>query len=100
MTGNRDKVPAIKALLEKGQYRIDPHATAEALMRRLGMWPFEFEATRESSMREAAPAVEAGRQNECSYPERFRMLPRNPTPAGPSITEPIRVRPVFAAGEV
>jgi hypothetical protein len=97
MTANRDKVPAIKALLEKGQYRIDPHATAEALMRRIGMWPLEFEATRESSMREAG---ESEPQNECSYPERFRLLPRNSTPAGPSVTEPIRVRPAFVAGEV
>ena len=35
MTGNRDKIPAIKQLLEAGQYRVDPYATADALLLRL-----------------------------------------------------------------
>ena len=35
MTSNRDKIPAIKELLEAGQYRVDPHATADAILLRL-----------------------------------------------------------------
>jgi hypothetical protein len=35
MTGKRDKVPAIKQLLEAGQYRVDPYATADAILLRL-----------------------------------------------------------------
>lgn len=100
MNGNRDKVPEIKHMLETGQYRINPHATAEALMRRIGMWPLEFDANPSASMPGAARAPDPESQSECSYPDRFRLLSRNSIPAGPSVTEPIRVRPAFAAGEV
>ena len=100
MTGNRDKVPAIKQMLAEGRYRIDPHATAEAMMRRIGMWPLEFDPSPAAPPREPVRAAASGPQSECSYPERFRLLSRNSTPMGPSITEPIRVRPALAAGEI
>jgi hypothetical protein len=35
MTSNRDKIPAIKQLLQAGQYRVDPYATADAILSRL-----------------------------------------------------------------
>jgi hypothetical protein len=35
MTGNREKIPEIKRLLEAGQYRVDPYATADAILVRL-----------------------------------------------------------------
>jgi hypothetical protein len=97
MRGNRDKVSTIRQLLAEGQYQIDPHATAEALMRRIGMWPLEFDALAADC---SGPASNPEPQSECSYPDRFWLLSRNSMPAGPSATEPIRVRPAFAAGEV
>lgn len=99
MTVQLDKVSEIKQLVADGQYRVDPHATAEALMRRIGLWPFDLPSPA-APRRRAAGDVAAERQRECSYPDRFRLLSRNSTPVGPSITEPIRVRPAFAASEV
>jgi|SRR5947209_5504483 len=100
MRGNRDKVSTIRQLLAEGQYQIDPHATAEALMRRIGMWPLEFDAGLAADGPGPTTAPKPEPQSECSYPDRFWLLSRNSMPAGPSATEPIRVRPAFAAGEV
>lgn len=100
MRDNFDKVSAIRRLLAEGQYQIDPRATAEALMRRIGMWPLEFDAGLAADGPGPTNPATPEPQSECSYPDRFWLLPRNSMPAGPSVTEPIRVRPAFAAGEV
>jgi len=106
MTARHDRVPSIRRMIERGQYRVDPYATADAIIDRMCTWPFDDldpsavavvvdpSAVAPGGPRKAAP------QKECSYPDSFRSLSRNSTPAGPSITEPTRVRPVFAASEV
>lgn len=55
----------LKEQISKGEYRVDPTAVADALLRRL--------------------------QNECSYPASGPSASVNTTPAGPSCTEPIQV---------
>lgn len=82
------QVPTIKQLLDKGQYRIEPHAIADAIIR----W---FRAVPEASHLSAEDA-----QNECSKPESSSSASMNPTPAGPSMTDPIQVMPAFAPGEL
>jgi len=56
----------LKDQIQRGEYRVDPTAVADALLRRL--------------------------QNECSYPASGPSASVNTTPAGPSTTEPIQVR--------
>jgi hypothetical protein len=56
----------LKDQIAKGEYRVDPTAVADALLRRL--------------------------QNECSYPTSSASASVNTTPGGPSTTEPIQVR--------
>jgi len=56
----------LKEQIEKGEYRVDPTAVADALLSRL--------------------------QNTCSYPASGPPESVNTTPAGPSTTEPIQVR--------
>jgi hypothetical protein len=70
----------LRAQIAQGDYRIDPHAVADAILRRVRM--VGFDETRID-------------QNECSYP--VRPLPPSPkdTPGGPSMTRPIHVSPVF-----
>ncbi len=82
------KVAEIKRLVALGQYRIDPRAVAEAMIRR---------AERETDTFVRA-AFAAPRQNECSYPESSPSASRKVTPAGPSTTAPIHVRPALALG--
>jgi hypothetical protein len=86
MRGGR--VPTIKKLLEKGQYHIDPYAIADAILH----W------TRPHGSRglDAADAA----QNECSKPDSSSSVSMKATPAGPSTTAPIQVRPAFAAGKL
>lgn len=55
----------LKEQIAKGEYRVDPTAVADALLRRL--------------------------QNECSYPASSSSASVNTTPGGPSATEPIQV---------
>jgi hypothetical protein len=62
--------PAVlREQIERGEYRVDPTAVADAVMRRL----------------------RAFAQNECSYPASGPSASANTTPAGPSTTDPIRV---------
>jgi len=55
----------LKEQIESGEYRVDPAAVADALLRRL--------------------------QNECWYPASGPSASMNTNPAGPSATEPIQV---------
>lgn len=81
------KVPTIKQLLDAGQYRIEPHAIADAIIHWL----------RASPAQDPSPAAAA--QKECSNPESSSSASTNPTPAGPSTTDPIQVKPALASGE-
>lgn len=87
MSGKQEKASRIKQMLEAGQYRVDPYATADAIVQRL-------RARQAAALR----AIEHP-QSECSYPNRFRVVSRNTTSAGPSTTEPMRVVPALAGGE-
>lgn len=55
----------LKELIEKGEYRVDTTAVADALLRRL--------------------------QNTCSYPASGASASANTTPGGPLSTDPIQV---------
>ena len=55
----------LKEQIESGEYRVNPTAVADAMLRRL--------------------------QNECWYPASGPSASRNVTPGGPSQTEPIQV---------
>ena len=55
----------LKEQIEKGEYRVDPTAVADAILRRI--------------------------QNECSYPASDPSASMNATPARPSTTDPIQV---------
>jgi hypothetical protein len=55
----------LKELIEKGEYRVDSTAVADALLRRL--------------------------QNACWYPASGPSASVNTTPGGPSSTDPIQV---------
>lgn len=81
------KVPTIKQLLEKGQYRIEPHTIADAIIRWVRARP-------------AAVVDSADLQNECSKPESSSPASLNVMPVGPSSTDPIQVTPAFARGEL
>ena len=81
-----DKVVRIKQLLELGQYRLDPYTIADALIR----WA---RLTQELRQRPVP-------QNEWSKPASGHSAPANLSSAAPSTTDPIQVRPAFAAGEL
>jgi len=55
----------LRQQIERGEYRVNPTAVADAMLRRL--------------------------QNECWYPASGASASRNATPGGPSATEPIQV---------
>lgn len=81
-----DRVLRIKQLLELGQYRIDPYAIADAIIRWAGL------------AHEIPPPPVA--QNKWSKPASEPSAPAKLTSASPSTTDPIQVRPAFAAGEL
>ncbi len=81
------KVTEIRRQLETGQYRIDPHAIADAMIR----WA---EVELESGGRRRP---RARTQKECSKPESSSSLSMKMAPAGPSTTVPITARPALAA---
>lgn len=62
----------LKEQIAKGEYRVDPTAVADALLRRI--------------------------QSECSYPASGPSASVNTTPAGPSTTDPIQVTLLRALG--
>lgn len=80
-----EKVLRIKQLLETGEYRIDPYAVADAIIR----W---------ADLGEERPP--AAPQRECSKASSVASVSTKTASAGPATTEPIRVRPLFAAGEL
>jgi hypothetical protein len=92
-----EKVADLKQQIEQGEYRVDPTAVANAIMRRV-------RELAEARLRERADRTElieplAERtdrtepQNECSYPDSSPGASVNTTPVGPSTTDPIQVKP-------
>jgi hypothetical protein len=75
------RVEDLKELIEKGEYRVDPTAVADAILQRL---------------RELADERTARVQpeNECSYPDSLSGPSVNTAALAASTTEPILVRPV------
>lgn len=85
------KVPTIKRLLEIGQYRIDPYAIADAMIR--------WAAGQGSSGTRSRAAADQGDQSECSNPESRSSASAKTTPGEPSPTDPIQFRAAFVGGE-
>jgi Anti-sigma-28 factor, FlgM len=94
MYGNEDKLAAIKRRVERGEYRIDVTQIADAIIRRVTMWPPSELPAGAPSQREARRTADADdeAQSECSYPESFRVVSRKTAPGGPSRTRPITAR--------
>jgi hypothetical protein len=84
-----DKVTEIKRQIESGQYRVDPYAIADAMIR----WcQLEIE-----SAGRRVPRARA--QNECSKPESSPAASVNSTPEGPSTTVPINLIAAVPVGQ-
>jgi hypothetical protein len=85
---NAEKVTEIKQQLERGQYRIDHYAIADAMIR----WAeLEFDS--------AGRRVPRGRvQNACSNPVRSRGASVKTAVGGPSRTVPTRLRAAILIG--
>ena len=81
-----DKVLRIKQLHERGQYRIDPYVIADAIIRWAGL------------AHELPPPPVP--QKEWSKPDSGPSAPKKLSSAPPATTDPIQVRPAFAAGEL
>lgn len=86
MTGDVYKLTSIKSRVQQGEYRVDPRATAEAMLR----W-----FTAPSGPRRGDPPtydLRGGRrpQNECSNPDSGTSASMNTMPGGPSTTDPIQ----------
>jgi|GEM_PF-5691843 len=89
MLAETDRVKEIRRLVALGQYRIDPHAVAEAMIR----W-----AERETGAL-AGRKFGARPQNECSYPASSPSASVNVTPGGPSTTAPIQLSDALPLGQ-
>lgn len=79
-TEREARLSMLSAQIARGEYRVDPHAIADAILRRVFVAP------------EAQPG-----QSECSYPASSPSASTKTTPAGPSMTQPTQARPLFAA---
>ena len=73
----------LRAQIAQGEYRVDPHAIADAILRRVRLVQIDEQRSG---------------QKECSYPASVPPRSTSPktTPGGPSMTRPIQVRPVLA----
>jgi hypothetical protein len=83
-----NKAIEIKRQLESGQYRVDPYAVADAMIR----WA---ELELESGSRRVPRARS---QNACSKPGRSLGPSVKTAPGGPSRTAPIRLRAAILIG--
>jgi hypothetical protein len=79
------KVPTIKRLIEIGQYRIDPYAIADAMIR----WAGAHGSSAASGRASAA-------QSECSKPQSSPSASVKTAPVEPSTTDPIQFRSALA----
>jgi Anti-sigma-28 factor, FlgM len=72
MSMDRDgKMVGLKRRIERGEYRVDPQAVADAILRRADV------------TRHAAPWETRDPYNTCSYPESGSSESTNTTPLGP-----------------
>jgi hypothetical protein len=91
MTGDLHTLRSIKTQVQQGEYRIEPLAIADAMIR----W-FSNPAVRRRGGR--GPYRPGGSQNECSNPDNGSSASTNSTPGGPSTTDPMNVKPLFDGG--
>ncbi len=85
-----DKMGEIKQQIEAGEYLVDPTAVADAIVRRLRDAAGGHTG---AVRRNDRPERRRGNgQNACSYPPSSPGPSVNTTPAGPSTTEPMKVR--------
>ena len=86
-----DKMGDLKHQIETGEYRVDPTAVADAIVRRLrDVAAARGEAVRRS---ERSDCTAQRSQNECSYPSSSPSPSVNTTPARPRTIDPITVKP-------
>ena len=78
---SEQRVADIKQRIERGEYRVDPQAVADAILKR----------ARDRAAASSARAADKEPQNECSYPDRDPEASLNVTPWGPSLTRPTHV---------
>jgi hypothetical protein len=85
-----DKMGELKQQIEAGEYLVDPTAVADAIVRRLR----DAATGHTGAVRrnDRAERLRGNGQNACSYPNSSSEPSVNTTPAGPSTTEPIKVR--------
>lgn len=83
-----NKVTEIKRQLEQGQYRVDPYAVADAMIR----WA-------ELEIESAGRRVPRARQKECSNPSSSSPASLNIAPAGPSTTLPTTLSGAMVVGQ-
>ncbi len=83
-----EKVADLRDRIARGEYEVDPHAVAEAIVRRL-----RERALARAALNRELPVDLDRPQKECSYPARDSSASVNETLAGPSTTRPIHVRP-------
>jgi hypothetical protein len=85
-----EKMGELKQQIEAGEYRVDPTAVADAIVRRL-----RDSATGHTGVvrrNDRADRRRGNGQNACSYPTSPPAPSVNTMPAGPSTTEPMKVR--------
>lgn len=85
-----DKMGELKQQIEAGEYSVDPTAVADAIVRRL-----REAATGHTGIvrrNDRTERLRGNGQNACSYPTSPPSPSVNTMPAGPSTTEPMKVR--------
>lgn len=85
-----DKMGELKQQIEAGEYLVDPTAVADAIVRRL-----RDAATGHTGVvrrKDRTERLRGNGQSACSYPTSSPEPSVNTTPAGPSRTEPMKVR--------
>ena len=95
MEKGRKKVADMREQINQADYRVEPQAVADALLRHLR----ELAAARSEHVTpdERAWARAHEVQAECSYPERGPLAPQNATPGRPATTRPTTVKPTVIA---
>ncbi len=79
MPGDSYKLHTLKSQVDDGEYRVDPPAVADAMLR----WYLDPAPSRRRWLRP---------QNECSKPDRGSSPSMNTVPGAPSTTDPITLR--------
>jgi Anti-sigma-28 factor, FlgM len=85
-----EKMGELKQQIEAGEYRVDPAAVADAIVRRLR--DVAVGRTEMVTRTDRVERLHGNGQSKCSYPTSSPSLSTKTTPAGPSTTDPITVR--------